>query len=110
MQPCGRRTTACLCQVRALIVDSEAELDAIAEHREMPSGTAADVDDGHPFDDRLVEQIDLGLHERADVGRLCGRIEGAIQQARSVDLFVRHLELDRTTSAYLASIEATQIG
>ena len=59
-----------------------------AQHDEMASGAAPHIDHRHPFDDDVVEQVNLGLQEGADFGRLRRWIERSIQQARRVDLLV----------------------
>jgi len=38
----------------------------IAQHGEMASGAAPRIDHRHPFDDDVVEQVNLGLQEGAD--------------------------------------------
>jgi len=38
----------------------------IAQHGEMASGAAPRIDHRHPFDDDVVEEVNLGLKEGAD--------------------------------------------
>jgi hypothetical protein len=65
-------------------------VEAVAQHGEMPTGAAPDIDHRHPFDDDVIELLDLGLQEGADFGRLRCRIKRSIQQAGRVDLFIGH--------------------
>jgi len=56
----------------------------------MPPCPTAEINHPHPIQDEIAEQIDLGLQERADLGRLCRRVQGPVQQTTSIDLFVGH--------------------
>jgi hypothetical protein len=52
------------------VVHSYAGSETIAPHGEMASGAALHIDHRHPFDDDVVEQVNLGLQEGADFGWL----------------------------------------
>jgi hypothetical protein len=45
----------------------------------MASGAAANIDYPHPFRDDVVKEVELGVQEGLDLGRLRGRIQSPIQ-------------------------------
>jgi hypothetical protein len=76
--------------MRVFVVHSHAGSETIAQHGEMASGAAPYIEHRHPFDDDVVEQVNLGLQEGADFWWLRRWIKGSIQQAGRVDLLVGH--------------------
>jgi hypothetical protein len=70
VQPASCRSVTSLNQIRFLVVYSHADAETVAQHSEMPSGAAPDIDHGHPFDHDVVEQLNFGLQEGTDFGRL----------------------------------------
>ncbi len=62
-----------------LIVQTDADSQTVTQHAQMPSGAAPDIDHPHPCHNDVVEEIDLRLQERADLGRLRGWVQSPIQ-------------------------------
>jgi len=84
------RSVPSLNEIRFLVVYSHADSKTVAQPGEVPSGATPNIDHRHPFDNDVVEQLNLGLQEGTDFGRLGCRIKGSIQQAGRVDLLVGH--------------------
>ena len=90
VQPARSPSTTRFNDIRVFVVHSYAGSETIAQHGEVASGAAPHIDYRHPFDDDVVEQVNLGLQERADFGWLRRWIKGSIQQAGRVDVLVGH--------------------
>jgi hypothetical protein len=65
--------------VAPLVVDPDAQPDALAQQQQMAPGAAANVEHPHPWSNGIAENIDLGAHEALDGGRLRGGIECPVE-------------------------------
>src|SRR5262249_20576416 len=88
--PKGVSRPTSLDQVPVLVVHADAQRKSVAEHGQMPPGSAPDVDDAHAVSDHLAQQVDLGLEVRADGRGLRCWVKRLSQKTASVDLFVGH--------------------
>ena len=65
--------------VAPLVVHPDAEPESVPKQDQMPAGTAAHIDDPHPFLYDVAQEVEFGVHEGLDLEGLRGRIQSPIQ-------------------------------